>query len=1090
MFYIPLLLLLLCTFVSFLCSSKFNHQGEKKESPPFNHIFSSLNWGYKDNLAMSLSKDLIFLILQFCEEENLKRTAHMLEQETGFFFDMKYFEDMILDGKWEDAENYLSAFTGVEDNTYSTKTYFEIRKQKFLEALDKHDHKAALDMLLKDLKVFAQPNKELYKEMTQLLTLDDFREHHSLATYGDTESARKRIVSELRGVLDANPLLQGRTKFPQYSKSRLRRLINQSLNWQHIHCSNPHPQPLIDTLFTDHRCPGPDDAQNQSNEEISLSPMYMSATANLSLATESIISAGTINLENLSNQEDSKDCHDASKIISTKNHDEVMSNSISRNDYQNAAKELPVDFPKSVRRILDMGSQPTSMDFHPFQDTLLLVGTNVADIEIWDVSGAEQLFKRQFVVREDMENNPSISVNRILWNPDGTSFGVAYSERMIRLYSYHKNGNYAENQLEIDAHVGSVNDIAFSKPYDRLVAISCGDDKLIQVWDAVTGAKHYTFEGHGSPVYSICPHMRENIPFLMSISTSGEIKAWLFDKLGSRVTYAAPGLCSMKMAYSTDGKRLFSCGVNRNGEPYIVEWNEAEGVIVRNYLGLCKFHLDMVTFATCSNKFLVAGDDHKIKIWDVNKSEILASIEADGGLPESPYVCFNKKGTLLAVFSDKYQIKILANDHGFKLLEDSAAGSDYSTRCIAETFGKLSVNPNPVPLKARDMEGPVQAEEVPAMLENVKPKGLAESNKLEMPVVSKIVGISCCQSMLLTSEVKTNMIRRLVYTHAGNGILALAQDGIHLLWRWSKNDSNTSGKATTKFSPRLWQPKKGLLMSNDLPENSVDVVIPCFSLSKNDSYVVSASGRVITLYNMLVFKKIRNVMAPPPAATSIVFYPPDNNIIGIGMDDSTILIYNIRVDKVISKLEGHRTRISGLAFSTTLNVLVSSGVDTQIIVWDSVSWEKKRSTMLQISIGWSASDLSETTIELDKNQKQFLAVHQTQLAIYDGATLRCVKQWPIAAFCARISHATYSCDSQLVYAVMRDGIVLIVGASDLTPRFEIDPSAYLMPRHSCYVYPVVVASHPQNPNQFALGLSNGGVVVMEPGESQGKWTED
>lgn len=33
----------------------------------------------------------------------------------------------------------------------------------------------ALDILLKDLKVFAQSNKELYKEMTQLLTLDDFR---------------------------------------------------------------------------------------------------------------------------------------------------------------------------------------------------------------------------------------------------------------------------------------------------------------------------------------------------------------------------------------------------------------------------------------------------------------------------------------------------------------------------------------------------------------------------------------------------------------------------------------------------------------------------------------------------------------------------------------------------------------------------------------------------------------------------------------------------------------------------------------------------------------------------------------------------
>lgn len=42
--------------------------------------------------------------------------------------------------------------------------------------------------------------------------------------------------------------------------------------------------------------------------------------------------------------------------------------------------------------------------------------------------------------------------------------------------------------------------------------------------------------------------------------------------------------------------------------------------------------------------------------------------------------------------------------------------------------------------------------------------------------------------------------------------------------------------------------------------------------------------------------------------------------------------------------------------------------------------------------------------------------------------------------------------------------------------------------NSCYVDPVVVAAHPQKPYQFALGLSNGGVVVIEPVESEGKWT--
>lgn len=39
-------------------------------------------------------------------------------------------------------------------------------------------------------------------------------------------------------------------------------------------------------------------------------------------------------------------------------------------------------------------------------------------------------------------------------------------------------------------------------------------------------------------------------------------------------------------------------------------------------------------------------------------------------------------------------------------------------------------------------------------------------------------------------------------------------------------------------------------------------------------------------------------MPPPPAATYLAFHPQDNNVIAIGMEDSTIQIYNVRVDEV------------------------------------------------------------------------------------------------------------------------------------------------------------------------------------------------
>lgn len=41
--------------------------------------------------------------------------------------------------------------------------------------------------------------------------------------------------------------------------------------------------------------------------------------------------------------------------------------------------------------------------------------------------------------------------------------------------------------------------------------------------------------------------------------------------------------------------------------------------------------------------------------------------------------------------------------------------------------------------------------------------------------------------------------------------------------------------------------------------------------------------------------------------------------------------------------------------------------------------------------------------------------------------------------------------------------------------------------YSSRVYPLVIAAHPSEPNQFALGLTNGGVHVLEPLETEGKW---
>lgn len=66
----------------------------------------------------------------------------------------------------------------------------------------------------------------------------------------------------------------------------------------------------------------------------------------------------------------------------------------------------------------------------------------------------------------------------------------------------------------------------------------------------------------------------------------------------------------------------------------------------------------------------------------------------------------------------------------------------------------------------------------------------------------------------------------------------------------------------------------------------------------------------------------------------------------------------------------------------------------QIVSWNSESWEKQKSTSLQIPSGRSAAVLSDTQVQFHQDQTHFLVVHETQLSIYEVAELKCIKQVP------------------------------------------------------------------------------------------------
>ncbi|KAI9072958.1 hypothetical protein K1719_045087 [Acacia pycnantha] len=1094
----------------------------------------------------SLSRELVFLILQFLEEEKFKESVHKLEKESGFFFNMKYFEEKVQAGEWEEVEKYLSGFTKVDDNRYSMKIFFEIRKQKYLEALDRQDKAKAVEILVNDLKVFSTFNEDLYKEITQLLTLSNFRENDQLAKYGDTKTARSIMLMELKKLIEANPLFRDKLLFPTLKSSRLRTLINQSLNWQHQLCKNPRPNPDIKTLFTDHTCSPPNGPLTPTPVNLPVAAVakpavYTSLGAHGSFppaaASANSIAGWMANASASSSVQAA--VVTASSMPVAQNQVPILKRPRTPPappglvDYQNSDHEQlmkrlrPVhsveevsypttrqaswsldDLPRTVAMTLHQGSSVNSMDFHPSHHTLLLVGSTNGEIALWELGLRERLVSKSFKIwdlsacslpfQAAVAKDAPISVSRVMWSPDGNFVGVAFSKHLVHLYAYTRS-NELSQRLEIDAHTGGVNDLAFAHPNKQPCILTCGDDKMIKVWE-LNGRKLFNFEGHEAPVYSICPHHKENIQFIFSTAVDGKIKAWLYDNMGSRVDYDAPGHCCTTMLYSADGSRLFSCGTSKNGESFLVEWNESEGAIKRTYNGFRKKSNGVVRFDTTQNRFLAAGEDGQIKFWDMDNVNLVTSTDAEGGLQSLPRLRFNKEGNLLAVTTADNGFKVLVNAIGLRSLRAMETPAFETLRSPIESAankvsGPPAVNVSPVNCKV-ERSSPVRPSPI---LNGVDPMGLSlEKPRTMEDVIDRTKpwqlleisdAIQCRLVTMPESADASSKVVRLLYTNSGAGVLALGSNGIQKLWKWTRNEQNSTGKATASVVPQHWQPNSGLLMTNDISGVNLEEAVPCIALSKNDSYVMSACGGKVSLFNMMTFKVMTTFMPPPPASTFLSFHPQDNNIIAIGMQDSTIHIYNVRVDEVKSKLKGHQKRITGLAFSANLNILVSSGADAQLCVWSIDTWEKRKSMTIQLPAG--KAPVGDTRVQFHSDQLRLLVVHETHLAIYDASKMDRIRQWLSQDILpAPISYATYSSNSLLIYASFVDGNIGVFDADSLRLRCRIAPSAYLSQAAlsgSQAVYPLVVAAHPQEPNQFAVGLTDGSVKVIEPSESEGKW---
>ncbi|KAJ0986551.1 hypothetical protein J5N97_004907 [Dioscorea zingiberensis] len=252
-----------------------------------------------------------------------------------------------------------------------------------------------------------------------------------------------------------------------------------------------------------------------------------------------------------------------------------------------------------------------------------------------------------------------------------------------------------------------------------------------------------------------------------------------------------------------------------------------------------------------------------------------------------------------------------------------------------------------------------------------------------------------CHSLRLLDSSPVKVLR-LMYSHSGDALWALAFNGVNKLWQWKKIDKNSTGKADVRQQPELKTPVNDKVLANESSATATNKALHWFALSRNDGYLMSLSGGPISLYNT----KLR---------------------------------------KVRFNLTGHNRRITSLALSPTLNLLVSSGEDAQICTWNlSEIEEPQENRILKRMPRGRVSTLVMKKVQFHPDGMHFLAVCKRQLLTFKASELKLLHRNDIACSLSVIPHA--------------------------------------------------IAAHPKIPNQFAVGLSDGGVHVLEPLESEGQWS--
>jgi WD40 repeat protein/serine/threonine protein kinase len=222
----------------------------------------------------------------------------------------------------------------------------------------------------------------------------------------------------------------------------------------------------------------------------------------------------------------------------------------------------------------------------------------------------------------------------VAWSPDGRAIATGSEDGSVRLWDPVCGEPLSPPRM----HDGPVRSLAFAR--DSMAVASGSEDQTARLWDAATGLPRGEPMHHQGPVTRVV--FSPDGSTLLTASLDGRVRRWdaVTGQLrGQPMEHGGPVLT---MAITPNGQTIASGGHRGS----LILW-DVKTSRRRTVLPGCTGPLRQIAFSPDGTK-LAGGDGHLVRLWSVDKGELLATSETNLHAETILGLAFSPDGTRVA----------------------------------------------------------------------------------------------------------------------------------------------------------------------------------------------------------------------------------------------------------------------------------------------------------------------------------------------------------------------------------------------------------------------------------------------------------